>query len=327
MKTQPASEYSGRQIFGNCLLFNTQGKFIRYLNGSMCLLQKDGSTFIYKENNLAFYDKNFKQKWLQNDLVLHHQMKFSSDETQILTIASDYRPDKKYGMLRNDQLLVLDKSGKILKSFNFKNYLKNKRGLVQPYINDWSTDEFKNKSYETTHVNSFAEILQKTASGEELTGYIAHCNLQKKIYVFNRELTQITQEISTGNKSIHDVQPYTDNRLIYYMNQNYDLPEPHVGSIETYNLKTQQFATLYGPFNENISALAGSSVQVLDNERLFIVHSSTLPRPGSNAETFFFEFADLKNKTGKIIKVEKIKSLQGARLIDANDYLKNNIGN
>ena len=254
-------------------------------------------------------------------------MKFSSDNTNILAIGGDYQPDKKFGFIRNDSLYIFDKTGKTIKSFSFEKYLKNKKNKVQPYINNWTTDSYKNKSFEATHVNSFSEIINKSAQGEKPVGYVAHCDLQKKIYILNSELTEVTHEFSTGNKSIHDVQPYSEDRLIYYMNQDHDKAEPRLGTIETYNTKTQQFSTLYGPFSEDISALAGSSVQVLPEDQLFILHSSTLPRKGASAEAFYFEYVDLKNKTNKIIKVENIKSPQGARIIDAEDYIKNNIGN
>lgn len=314
-------------ILANCVLYNSKGEFIRFLNGALCLIESNGNTFIYKHDSLGYYNKNFDLIWDKESLLLHHQLKFSYDTKSLLSISSAYTPDKKLKQIRHDNLLVLNRNGQLLKKFDFKKYHKKNKTDKSPYINNWSTDGNKDKSHEITHINSFSEITSLHSNVQKLTGYVAHCNLQRKIYILNDQLTQVVETIDTGLLNIHDVQPYKQGQLLFYLNENSSDAIPRLSSIAVYDLNTKKLSTLYGPFNEQLSSQACSSVQVLPNDYLFILHSKCLPKNKNKSfEDFYFELVNLKTKKNRILTVKNMQSPQGAILIKAAEYLKNNIG-
>lgn len=326
--TDFTNEVQKFQILADCRLHSPTGEKIRFSKENLCLFFENGNLLKLEDNHLVMYDKTFKKLSAFGPYKLHHQLSQSIFNSNLLSIDSQYYPHKKYKNVRYDVLALFNEQGKKIKSFNFYNYFKklNKKNLT-PTLNIWTTDHHKNNSYEMNHINSFKELYSGSGTNKKLTGYVAHCNFQNVIYILNPELTEIVRTIELKQKLVHDVQPYNENQLIYYMNQDASAPPPQLSSIELYDLKENKFSTLYQIKSLEVSSLACSSVQLFGTDKLLITHSKCLPRKGvDDALGYFFEYVDLTQNKSALVRVYNSPSPQSGYLINANNFLNNNIG-
>jgi len=155
--------------------------------------------------------------------------------------------------IRSDKLLVLNEDGEVLKSADFNRILAevaNRNFEIKPELKT----EWLNKlvggdgdTFEKTHVNSFYETYA-TANGKRVqTGYVIHCNIQKKIVFLDLNLKSVLDVIDTAGRDIHDVQLLNDNQLIFYQNHSQSEPNPAPSVILGFDLKTRKFFDIYQP--------------------------------------------------------------------------------
>ncbi|MGZ3724543.1 MAG: hypothetical protein ACXWQQ_02035 [Pseudobdellovibrio sp.] len=313
-------------VLADCLILTPTGQNVTLSPHDKCFFYPNGNSFRYESGTLTLFDKNMKKLNENGPVFLHHQLSQSLFGSDILGIESVYINNKKM-KIRTDQVSVFDKTGKRLKSFSFYDYFRKRK--VKPVLNTWTPDENKNSTYEISHVNSFKELYKTDSRGNNvLTSYVAHDNHNNVIFILNKALTKIERTIQLKQKAAHDIQPYNDHQLIYYMNEDASKPEPRLSSIEIFDLKKNNFQTLYQIKTPEVSARACSSVQFFGTDKLFITHSkcSRTKEEEKAYADYYFEYVDLKNNKSVVIPVRNRFVPQGAYLIDATSFLKNNPG-
>lgn len=312
-------------IQSGCRFYDLNGQLKKILPGQYCQIYENGDFVSFHfPNDVIKFDSHLKKIWQSKHTLQHQIFKSIIDPNQLLTIESKYAQSKQNENVRTDSLLVLNESGQTIKQFNFKDYIeKNKLSLAWPNV--WTTDGNQKTSVEKSHINSFYETYRTEGSKKILTGYVAHCNLMRKIFFFNKELTEITQEASIPGLAAHSVRPLSDHDFIFYMNEGLDQTEKNKTSeIWAFNASTNLFRPIYKNKNPESFAKMCSSVQPLTENKIFILHGSGDSVSQSNN---YFEYVDLDSMDiyRHTLGSEKF-NVQDGFLIDAKDFFKNNIG-
>ena len=311
----------------NCGIFDFSLKKVSFqAKYGVCLFEPNGNSVIANTNqSLVAYDENLKIKWERGPLDIHHQIEKSKFADQLLMVTSRYMPSRDFGLIRYDELLVFSGNGTLVKSFSFADYFKKYPQAVVglPQINGWTTYNHERKTYEVNHGNSFTELYSVKDGKRVFTGYIFNCIAQQKIYIFDTELKSIVKEIRT-RKHLHTVRQYDEDHVVAYENAE---EVGQTSSIQLISLKDGRYSTLYESKNPLLSSVACSSVQVLPEDKLFIVHSNcSSPKNGKDLEGYYLEFVDLRQKKSFAYHIEAGFARQNGELINAETYLKKNIG-
>lgn len=297
--------------------------------GEFCVFEQNGDTIVYQNGYLKKFDRKFMPLWSSTKHFLHHDLKRSEiDGHELLGMSSVYEENAKK-LIRYDKLIVFGKHGQVKKSFNFENYYYQLPRGKKPEASDngWTTDGFQNKSYELGHINSFSELYKTVASKKVLTGYLANCIANRKIYLLDKNLKKIVRVIETGTRIIHSISQYDEHQLIYYLNFNTEDPLPRYSSVGLFDMTTQKYRTLYANKSVLLSTQACGSVQKLPLNRLFIVNSHCLNKPLLEGQARdYLEFVDLNSGEVLTVAVETKLMLNHAALTNADSYFLNNLG-
>lgn len=299
-----------------CTYLSLSGEVVARLPGNQCQLYPDDTRVIGHSDVLYAEDKMKRQIWEIKKFYSHHQIKISEINDDLLTMNSLYTQHPKYIWMRSDQIVVVTKDGRISKSFSFLDYYRKTRFASVPRKNTWSTDSYQNISYERTHINSFSEIYTVKNDRKILTGYVAYCAHLKKLYVFDTELKNIVKVIDMKGRAAHDVQQYSENELIYFL--NFKSEEKQTRSrIEILDLKNEKFKKLYvnKSFKQHFAACG--SVQTLPGHQLFVFYSSCSPLQKNRVERSYFELVDLKTLKNEILSVGDWPWRQSAYLVNS----------
>jgi hypothetical protein len=324
-----AKELNATHIIIGCEISDLNGEIIRKILGEYCVIKDNGHTIVMRDKTLTYFDEKFDVIWQLRPYYFQHALESSDLNDEILTVTSVYEKHPDYRHLRYDELVVFNSKGKIKKSFSFKKYLEKNSTHKDAILNSWTNDEYVNHSYERTHVNSFSQTYETKNSERIHTGYVSHCNAQRKIYLFDKDLKKVLLAIDTGKRTLHDVRQHTENELVLYLNENSSDPAPRYSSIEVYDLKERKFKYYYENKNFDLTSKACSSVHSFpEQKRLLIGHSKCVLRPDTKdvRGNLFIEFVDLLSKKSKVLLFTSKWSPHHARLVNASAYLVNNIG-
>ncbi|MGZ3692349.1 MAG: hypothetical protein ACXVAX_12655, partial [Pseudobdellovibrio sp.] len=186
---EAALKYGLTHIAIHCRMYDLDGKKIIDFRGNMCLFMPDGKTLVYNHGQLVLLTPEMRIIW-EKKYNLQHQLSRSIFDDNYLSVASTYTPDKKYGFIRYDELVIINPQGKKIKSYNFADYIKSIPDFmtVPPIPNKWTNDKYLNKSYERTHVNSFYELYSYENSRKVLIGYVANCFALQTVFIFDKNL-------------------------------------------------------------------------------------------------------------------------------------------
>jgi hypothetical protein len=313
----------------NCRIYNKLGEQLRTYPGSFCIYEDSGELIMADKNKVTRYDKKLKPLWEKTFNYIHHQFRKSAVTGNILFIDSELEK-KEQQNFRHDVLKIIDENGRTLKSVNLKNVLIQieKRGhkINSAVEADW----FKNVAgpdtsyYENTHINSFYELYETVNGKTELFGYVANCFHQDMVIILDKDLKQVVRVIDTGVRALHDVQPF-NQKLVFYQNRDSKLHEEFSAKIVAYSFASNSFETIYKPANKKFTALACSSVQMLDTTYMFLFHSACVFFPNKTLTYNVLEFVNLKNKKSFYIEMRPEVRANTAYMLDATEFLKNSI--
>lgn len=272
------------------------------LPGSYCL-QKNTNMVIAKDNRLYEIDKNHKTLWEVKPIFAHHQLNASEIDDSLLTMDSEYHKGDDGLLDRYDRLVVLNGSGRVIKSFSFRKYFKKMKIDPERWDNTWTLDGFQNDSFEKSHFNSFRE-LYKTVDGKKiLTGYLANNNHQHKTYLLDEKLMKVVRELDFVKRKAHDVRQYSETELVFFLNENKGEAEPRQSKIETYDLVTDEIKILYQSDKvKHVYSFCGS-VQPLPRQRLFINYNKCSVKMKETIDGSYLEMVDLTSKKSTVMRV------------------------
>ena len=319
--------HKGEFLQADCKVFNSDLSIVLDLPGDLCIFNPDGSTVIAKATKLQKYDSQFRLIW-EHDIKINHQMKLSTRANHYLAIDSRYKPFSQDSYLRYDALNLIASDGKIVKSFDFSTPSIFSKFIEKqkPGINGWTADGFAGRSYEKTHVNSFSEIYALDKTQKKLVGYIAASAAPTFIAVFDANLKP-TKFIDLNNVKIHDIQQSETklDRFLFYI--NYLDPNVTQSAIGSISLEDPVPQIYYQNSKQNVYAESCSSVDVLSDSQLLVLHSNSsnfgLVAERTSAK---IEFVDLKTHQSELIILPPHFLLSSLRVVDLKSYFQNNMG-
>lgn len=284
----------------SCQFIDLNMNLQRALPALHCLPTPNGILMATRTSFFAF-DNNLKNHlWKYDGFYVHHQLNTSEINDDILTLKSEYTQEADGRQLRNDVLVVLNKKGQIKKSFDFGSYFKKINADIPPAENNWTTDGLSGKSIEKSHFNSFRE-LYKTINGEKnQTGYLAFDAQQNKVYILDKNLKKVVRVLPFNTKRAHDVRQFSENELIYFLNEDSNEPLPRQSKIEIYDMRTDQTRVLYKSDQIKTVYRACGSVQQLPHNQLFIHYNRCKETLKGADQNSYFELVDLNTNTSRV---------------------------
>lgn len=290
----------------SCRYFSTDLKVLRALPGQYCAETENGIA-IADSNGIVSMGSNLKPRWRVKKFYTHHQLNESEVGTELLALNSVYSPGgraRDLTPIRHDRLTVLNKRGKIIKNFNIEKYITEKSD-IQIRKNDWTADQFNKNSFEATHINSFRELFSEADGVRTLTGYVTYDLQHEKVIILDAGLKNVVRAIDFHGRVIHDVRQYGENVLIYFLNENIEEPMPRQSKIETYNLLTNEFKTLYQSENVKIVYSNCGAVVPIEKKYLFINYSRCKVDATNAPTTSYFEMVNLATQQSVLAQSEK----------------------
>lgn len=308
-----------RSLQSGCQIYDENLRLSYSLTGDLCIFEPDGSTVISYRDKLQKYDDRFNLLWSLN-LFVTHQLKLSEDRQNYLAIVSQYYPTKT-APVRYDELKVISKDGKILKSFSFWNLPQFKGHAPTP--NSWTSDGFKDKSLEISHVNSISEFFKTNGSKKVLAGYLSANAGVTLAMVLSTDLKPVKTFVFKGS-SIHDIQQLNSENVLFY--SNFRNSTDHRSFIGVVNLNQGEKNVFYQNKLQDFSGKACGSVQQLDDSKLLILHSncdgSFIGKSGSAK----MEFVDLKADVSEALEVSPNLLLPSIKSVNLTSFFEKNIG-
>lgn len=301
----------------NCHVFNIHGKKIATFNGGNCWFESTGHVAVGSSGIIYKMNEKTDILWKIKPLYPHHTFSKSVFADNYLTLNSEYLMSPEYGQVRYDELLVLNDEGKIIKNFKFSEYDKKHPLPRPPTDNKWTIDKV-GPSKEFSHGNSFKEISEIKNGKPVLGGYVYSSVLERKIYFLDRHLKKIIGIIDASELRLHDIQQYSQNKLIAYGN-SYD-GDPF-GAIYLIEIKKKSFETLYKFTDKRQASPACSSVQFLPGGKLFIVHSKCKEEKGEGFNDSYAEFVNLKTGKNAFLRLDHSYPPQSGYLTNLTSFL------
>ncbi|MCC2679524.1 MAG: hypothetical protein K0R29_2100 [Pseudobdellovibrio sp.] len=295
-----------------------------FAEGGNCAINPDGSHYSRNLKSLRFVGADQKLIWENPVPHTHHQLVHSKVTGDFLAMHSEFKSWNGKAT-RFDVLLVLNDKGQITKRFSLYSVLKNHSDLLR-YATAGETNWYHmlagvNKNIlEMTHANSFIELTEAGADGTpKLTGYLVNCTFQSKFFILDPSLSNVVKVIDLNDRSTHSVTQMADGRLLFYRNSK---PKKPLSSAEVYDLKTNQFSTLYKSNNPYLSASACSSVQMITADKLMLSHSQCIPSSNKADYGLAVEFVDLKEQKSFYYLLHKNFPHSGTYLIDGRKFVE-----
>lgn len=309
-----------------CTVYDKNLKVVLSVPGDMCIFEPDGSTIVATAAKLQKYDSRFKLLW-SLDFKANHQLKLSQDGESLLVIESQYYPQASNLPLRYDNLHVLSKDGNFLKSYKFKTNETVKAVLKEfgPVDNNWTADGYAGKSVEATHLNSFSEIYKTVGTKKILTGYVV-ANATPSLIMFFDPHLKPTKVISLAGSKIHDIQQVDENLFLFYGNYlNESDSRSFVGTID---LEQGLPKILHRNSTESLGGRSCGSVQKLEGERYFVLHSNCeiLTGGGGERPQAHWEFVDKHSQQQEVLWLPRKLVIGHLKIIDLKSYFQKNIG-
>lgn len=313
-------KYRLHTIFAHCEFFNLEGKVIRRYPGELCVPFENGDLVVSDDKSLTKLDKNNKVLWSKPERA-HHQLKLSYNKSDVYFVSSVYKKEKA-DWIRYDLVKVVDSEGKVIKSFEFQPYIENQKKLGKKlglHKNIWTHDEYKNKSFEHTHVNSIQEMLRTNSQGQvELQGYVVNDRTTRMVFILDPGLQEIKSLIPMSGEVLHDVSFISEDEFVYYANRSES--EPPRSYIGLYNIKNSDRRKIFGEKDPPFYSEYNGGVQFLSDKVFFITHSP------QEARVYAELIADGRSLRKFWLKGSK-RLVQDAKLGDYSSFLKQNIGN
>lgn len=322
-----------------CTIYNERGEVIRAFPGRPCLFLPDGSFVSSQTPKLVFYGPDGSKKW-EKPYATHHQLALSNDGKNILVMT--YSVHEYKGMrIAFDRLVVLDLSGKLLKSFDFYDYReeinelgrKDRKGLLHTFGKSPLPGKDKNLKWEFTHANTFYEI-SENATGKKNSlfqsgNYLVNINgAHNVIFVLNDKLDKILW----SSKSIilswgfHDVQMQPNGWLLIYDNKaSYTGAEREYTAIFELNPLTGERRLVYraDPPESMYSQYNGSAQRLENGNLLFSDYSDggmAIEVNPAGKRVWSMRGPGKEDATGRPPSFQQVKRY------DLSSFLKNNKG-
>lgn len=306
-------------ILANCEFFNLDGIAIRKYPGDLCVPFDNGDLVAMGPTHLTKFDKRNQVLWSHPEQI-HHQMKKSILNNDVLAISSRYTETTKVSPMRHDLIKVIAPDGKTTKQFDFSTIFSSKEQNARKQKRNWHPNWRERRFYEYTHINSISEIVRNSPGGRpQLHGYIVNDRATRRIFIFDPDLKKVLETYELRHEPKHDVSFLGPDTIIYYANHNAD--NRHKSYVATYNLKTSEKKILYGNAETQFYSTNNGGVQKISDDLFLISHSP------AESESYA-EFVTAKGLVlKKIILKGTRKLIQDAKLSDNREFLKNNIGN
>lgn len=278
-------------VFG-CKVYSIDGTTLSFFfMGRNCIFEDNGELLLIRRQETLSLDNIQKVNWIKKGTHFHHVFKKSQFRDEILTIASEYLSMPEWPSVRFDELVVMDRKGKILKNFKFSKYDQTNPFPRPPPDDSWSTE--KKGAKEFTHGNSFSELWANKNGKKIHTGYLFYGAQEASIYLLNKSLDKVTAKIPVPERHLHSVQQFNEKQFIAYGNSG---GRNGAGGILLIDMKTGAVQEIHKFTDKRQGTIACSSVQILPDNLLFIAHSNC---GDTTAKTTFAEYLDLK--TGKSV--------------------------
>lgn len=220
---QPTSYAAGLIGTGNyfvgdeCSIYDRDGNILKNFNGDLCIFFNDGS-FLRKidDSKIQYNNSNSQSVWSLNGFF-HHSAVMNGKQDLILLIGSE-----EYKNARIDNLLVVDKKGKIKHVFHLQKFIK--KLLLKEKTLSWNLETLSNFNKEYSHLNSFYEIPENLSPLKFLQhgNFIVNDRGSEQIIFLDKKLSKIvhTYKYSQFSKSVHDAQIMKNGHLLIFNNES-----------------------------------------------------------------------------------------------------------
>jgi hypothetical protein len=269
----------------DCRIYDETSTLVATFPGFYCAFASNGEWLSLEEDTLKIYDTRNQLKY-NFPFFVHHELRFSRDETKIYFLSSVSKMFK--GILtRFDVINVSDRNGNLLYKWDTSEH-------INELINTLKLDQLvhampfpvirsrQNLKFEFSHLNAIQEIPPNPY--ELILPYMKRGNLLVTFnglggfIIFDPELSKIEhifgRELGVDYYGFHDAQILSNGHLIFYKNLN-GINENNFSSLEefdvllekkywNYKLKSPEFA---------VNKINGS-VQILNNNHVFISDNS-----------------------------------------------------
>jgi len=307
-----------------CRLFDLAGNMSAFAEGASCVINPDGSHFSRNLKSLRFVGANQKLVWESPISHTHHLLVHSKVSGEFLAMHSEFK-NWNGKSTRFDVLVVFNKKGQIIKRFSLYGVLKNHPEFLR-FTSAGETNWYHmlagvdKNIFEMTHANSFIELTETGPDGSaKVTGYLVNCTFQRKFFILDQSLSNVVKVIDLNDRSTHSVTQISNDRLLFYRNSE---PQNPLSSAEVYNLKTNQFSTLYKSNNPYLSASACSSAQMISTDKLMLSHSQCVASSNNADYGLAVEFVDIKNQKSFHYLLHKKFPNSGTYLIDGKKFVE-----
>lgn len=287
---------------------------------------------------MSYFAADMSKRWSKK-IHTHHQVNQAS-EGKILVMSSQFERTRGY-YVRHDKLLVLNQTGKILKSWSARGHIKQLLKLAgiekeEFYKFEWdkeALDKFKIKSaYEYSHLNSFYEISSESAEKNlpqfKKGNFIANFNMLGIILVFDKDLKEIlwSQKYPLDKRAhIHDVQVMDNGNILIFNNNNFGGEGNH-STIDEWNPVEKKMAWQFkaNPPERFFSGIVGG-VQLLSSGNFLLTNIN------ARGDLDFKQTEVLEiSREGKIVSSTPIDwegarpMVQQIKQVDLTDFLNSN---
>lgn len=270
----PLPHYEEIWFKSGCTLSQGKSKVHKF-PGDLCVFLPDGSFISASTNSIQRISPRSEVLW-QIPGHFHHQLNFSNDFQEVLTLRSVVRMENG-AEVRDDVLMIIDVSGKVLHQISSPELLSQTKTPSLGW-NNTQVYRGKNPKTESSHFNSIYEIKNHRgvhgaewmkpgniiANSSKLGVFILSPDLQKVVHHFTYPLSR--------DHNVHDVQVNDNGDILLFNNQVADPSGREYSSVDVYDprSKTLEFRFTASPKEMFYSVICGGVQQL--GHKLFFSH-------------------------------------------------------
>lgn len=269
----------------DCRIYDENSILVATYPGFYCAFASNGEWLSLEEDTLKMFDSR-NQLLYKFPYMVHHELKYSRDETKIYFLSSEARMFK--GKLtRFDVINVADKDGKLLYTWNTADHIDElvkvlHLDLLIPAIPFPITRSRANLHYEFSHLNAIQEIPPNPY--ELILPYMKRGNLLVTfnglgaLVIFDPKLSRIEhifgEEYGIKYYGFHDGQILSNGHLIFFKNLNGPDSDPY-SSLEEFDvLRDKSVWSLKLNKPDFLVNKINGTIQILPNNNVFISDNS-----------------------------------------------------